>query len=783
MALNPPSGIVQWFNTPIGERGWNTFRAQLTGKDYPGTSRKTSYVKLSDKEAEEVIENIKKDSEGIPLFDEANAPDKAEEYQRWLVARYLTKAREEGFENRQKEGTKELEEELGPEGLDELLGLIREEAKVAVAAGGGGGGTTSSGSPPPPPTSSALAVVPKKPEDLVEEDIDSQILSILGLEDVFDLTYEEYETLLREAAAKGRMSGTQMSTESIELVTEEFKRVKGKTGKFKVKPKKVDINKVMNRAAPSPQKVQLDPQKLLPSADIVEEKTAEEVEDFKEAIVDELDTIGNKLDDLLKSIREEDKQDAKKKETKRRADEKEKKKKREAKLESKSAVSNIFEKVAKPFVSFFDRIKQFFLSILIGSAINFLLNVIKNPSIILNPLRNLVNGIVNFLNGIINWIWNAVITPINFVINSINTGIQGAINVINGALRLLGQPQISAQLIDPLPTQSPVQIPTWNAPVQQQAGGGQVVNSYIQQQAGGGQVVNVGDLTFNKGGSITNNSGITITGLGKDTRLIAAEPGEVMMSNPAGDFWGRDNLLAMNATGGGTNKPKFGQMGISAMQGGGVVGMQSRLPPLPPTNTLPGKQHYGASRDGGSRQHAGVDFDISGNEKFYSRIGGQVVGAPFRYGDDGWAIDIYNKNLNVFERIAEAAQVLVSPGQMISPGQAVVRGESNTGVIHYEIRRKIMGGFENTLDPIAFLGNPIQQAQIAGGSFDMNIPSAPAAPSVAPMYIGGGMMPSQQSSPAVSSASGNQSEVPSFSSEDPNNMTSIVVKSIYNVVG
>jgi hypothetical protein len=441
MALNPPSGIVQWYShNLVGPRAIATLKSMLTGVKQPGASSKTSYVRLSDKEADELIENIKKDPEGFPIFDEANAPDKPEEYQRWLVARYLTKVREDGFENRQKEGTKELEEELGPEGLDELLGLIREEAKVAVAAapsgGGGGGGTTSSGSPPPPPTSSALAVVPKKPEDLVEEDIDSQILSILGLEDVFDLTYEEYETLLREAAAKGRMSGTQMSTESIELVTEEFKRVKGKTGKFKVKPKKVDINKVMNRASPSPQKVQLDPQKLLPSANIVEEKTAEEVEDFKEAIVDELDTIGNKLDDLLKSIREEDKQDAKKKETKRRADEKEKKKKREAKLESKSTVSNVFQKVAKPFVSFFDRIKQFFLSILIGSAINFLLSVIKNPSIILNPLRNLVNGIVNFLNGIINWIWNAVITPINFVINSINTGIQGAINVINGASKI-----------------------------------------------------------------------------------------------------------------------------------------------------------------------------------------------------------------------------------------------------------------------------------------------------------------------------------------------------------
>jgi len=774
MALNPPSGIVKWYNSPLGERGWNSFRAQLTGKDYPGTSRKTSYVKLSDKEADEVISNIKKDPEGVPFFDEANAPDKAEDYQRWLVARYLTKSREEGFEGRKKEGTKQLEEELGPEGLDELLNLIREESAVEVGAGGGGGNSSSSSSSPPP-TSSALAVVAKKEDDLVDEEIDSRILSILGLEDVFDLTYEEYATELRAAAAAGRMSGSQMSTESIELVTEEFKRVKGKTGKFKVKPKKVDINKMMSKKASS-QKVQLDPKKLLPPSSIVEEKTAEDVDDFKEAIIDELDTVGEKLDELLKTIREEDTQEKKQKEGKRRKEEKEKKKKREANLESKSKATNIFNKVTKPFVSFFDRIKQFFMAILIGSAINFLLNVIKNPSIILNPLRNLVNGIVNFLNGIINWIWNAVITPINFVINSINTGIQGAIRVINGALSLLGQPQISAQPIKPLPTQSPVQIPTWNAPV--------------QQQTDGGQVVNVGDIAFNRGGPITNNSGITISGLGKDTRLVAAEPGEVMMSNAAGDYWGRDTLLSMNAMGGGTNKPKFSSMGISAMQGGGVVGMQSRLPPLPRTNTLPGGgQAYGAPRDDNrdgkpDRKHAGVDFDISGNEKFYSRIGGVVHGSPFRYGADGWAIDIFNDQLGVYERIAEAARVLVKAGQRVSPGQAVVQGESKTGVIHYEIRRKVHGGFEGSLDPIAFLGNPIQQAQIAASSPSTNIQAPSSASNIVPMYIGGpGGSPQQSSTPAVSSASGNQSNVPSFPSEDPNNMTSLVVKSIYNMVG
>jgi hypothetical protein len=150
---------------------------------------------------------------------------------------------------------------------------------------------------------------------------------------------------------------------------------------------------------------------------------------------------------------------------------------------------------------------------------------------------------------------------------------------------------------------------------------------------------------------------------------------------------------------------------IQSTQPTGVSGIsQGSLPPLPQTNTLPGKQHYGASRPG--RKHAGVDFDIKGpNAKFYSRIGGVVYGGQFRYGEDGWATDIYNQQLGVYERIAEAAKIVVKPGQTIKPGDLVAVGESGTGVIHYEIRKKVDGGFENTVDPIAFLKN--QKPQIA----------------------------------------------------------------------
>ena len=142
------------------------------------------------------------------------------------------------------------------------------------------------------------------------------------------------------------------------------------------------------------------------------------------------------------------------------------------------------------------------------------------------------------------------------------------------------------------------------------------------------------------------------------------------------------------------------------------------LPPLPPTNTVAG-QNYGASRDGGRRKHAGVDFDISGNEKFYSRIGGKVIYAGNAGGGYGNVVDIYNKDLNVTERIAEAARILpgVVKGAIIRRGQAVVEGEGSTGVIHYEIRpgkAGASGSFKGTVNPLDYLKKlEKKEAQVA----------------------------------------------------------------------
>lgn len=151
----------------------------------------------------------------------------------------------------------------------------------------------------------------------------------------------------------------------------------------------------------------------------------------------------------------------------------------------------------------------------------------------------------------------------------------------------------------------------------------------------------------------------------------------------------------------------------------GVVGTVSQqgLPSLPPTGTM-GGQNYGDSRSGG-RRHAGQDYDISGNQKFYSRIGGEVVNIGYDPSGYGNYVDIYNKNLNITERIAEGNNVLVKRGDTIRKGQPVVQGESNTGVIHYEIRkgRNTTFGFEGTIDPKKFLSSNSQSAsKFLGGT-------------------------------------------------------------------
>ena len=723
MAVEAPSGIVKWYShNLVGPRSLATLKGQLTGVKQPGGFSATSYVRLSDKEADELIENIKKDPEGFPIFDEDNAPDKREEYQRWLVARYHTKVKEESFEKTQDKSP-----------------------------------------PQSDPTSSALVPVGTKGTDLVVDQIDERVLSILGLQDAFDFTYEEYLTLLKEKAVAARMTQQGMSTESVELITDELKRVKGKTGKFKVKAKKVNINKVVNRTGQAAKtSVQLDPTKLLPPAISDSQEEQQEVQkdilDFlKNDLLDALKSINSVVTDILDVLKEQRAVDRKKTEQDRKNAEVEKKRKREAKLEGDAGkgMSSLVSTIAKPFTNFFDTIKNFFMNILMGSAINFLLAVIKDPSIILTPLKNFANMIIGFLNGIISFMWNMIVSPINFVINGINTGIQGLINQINNAIQLIpGARPITAPQLPTVP--GPPQIPTFP----------------VQQQEGGGETINIGDISLMSGGGVDKKTGMKVSGFGKDTQLTALSPGEVVFSNPAADFWGRDNLLAMNAMGGGTNKPKFGALGsVQTMAGGGMVdGEHGPINYLKKIN-----QSLSLGTIGGNTSN-------NTNNTFLNLIRGSVSSTTSGQSSSKGSVASTTSG----QSSSKGSVATSSPTKLdvIPPeGRMVTR----LGILYYQKPDSIGTLTHPSAAPASIrmqspinLDKSITNINLQSTKQATNIqPPTSSQPRVAmlPVPVGGG-----QQAP-TSSATPGQPDVPGFSPEDPMNMSTLVVKAIYNMVG
>ena len=258
------------------------------------------------------------------------------------------------------------------------------------------------------------------------------------------------------------------------------------------------------------------------------------------------------------------------------AEAKERRVNREKVLESKGKKSgvddkNLGKKAVKPVKGIFDMLMDFFKNILLGGALLFLLNVLKDPKKMLQPFVDALNNVLGFFNGIIRGIngfidgFNTfVFGPINmFILSPIHASLNFIEDRINDVLGLFG-----ADPLENIPDESPTleipkipEIPMYD-PFK--------IRPENQEQAPPVQ-------TFSGGGQVTNNS-INITGAGADTQLIAAQPGEIVMSKGAVSKYGASNLLAMNAAGGGTNKPRDNK-GIQGFAGGGLVGGTAGNPP------------------------------------------------------------------------------------------------------------------------------------------------------------------------------------------------------------
>ena len=378
-----------------------------------------------------------------------------------------------------------------------------------------------------------------------QEQIDIRILRLIGLEDVFDLDYGTYLSLLKEVMVKGRMTKTSIPTEEIELVTKEFKRVRSKKdkGRFKVKSKKISASKLTGGSVAA---IAGSVKALAPSMGsslvAVSKKTTgggESDSDPLTEIKESLDRIAGLLIQQLANLKATG-------EKERRAAENKRREARETRLEKGfAAVTKVAKKIVAPVKSILDKIINFFVTIFLGRAVIKLLDWFGDPA---NAKK--VSAIFRFLGDQ----WPKLIAAYLLFGNSLGRFITRLSfrllrAIATFALRnpklagAIGGIALGGFLVDYLSKNNPFQI--------------------SERDEDADRTV----TEFNQGGFVSGQSGI-------DKIPAMLTDGEFVMSRGAVQQFGLDTLLAMNAAGGGTNRPRV-VSGVSFAQGGGPIGTRN----------------------------------------------------------------------------------------------------------------------------------------------------------------------------------------------------------------
>jgi hypothetical protein len=469
---------------------------------------------------------------------------------------------------------------MGPDELDDLLASIRAEGK----------------------NESALALYEgTREEDLVNEDVDERVLRILGLDEVFDIDYGTYLTLLREKLAESRMVDKKISTEENMLLTDEFKRVRGNVGRFRIRRKKITSENlgVTGPIRVSTEKFYLTSKAVIPQPATPVTESSEDIKDISEAI-----------DKILKSLTDQNKLTKKEADEERKSDEQRRRTKRESELEKPiQKATELVKKIVAPFQSILDRIMRFIQFTLLGYFVDKVLKWFADPE---NDRKIKVLG--RFLKD---W-WPALLTAYGLFATPFGLFVRSTLKLLRGfipqmarfiaanpyvfgaaaagagayaASQMNEQRRKEFKKTDPsivLPEETAKTGKTPGVPQLQQEqmlqrgfGGAFSNGGRIRRKSffGGGavdRIVDVNDIAFDGGGGISDDSGLRITGAGPDTQLIAAQPGEVMISKKAVDKYGANFFLGLNKRAGGTNIPRMVN-NIQLAQGGGMVGGFGRV--------------------------------------------------------------------------------------------------------------------------------------------------------------------------------------------------------------
>jgi hypothetical protein len=396
------------------------------------------------------------------------------------------------------------------------------------------------------------------PNSNQKEVIDTRILRLIGLEDVFDLDYETYLTLLKEAMVKGRMAKTSIPTEEVELLTNEYKRVKTKKdkGRFEVKGKKItagsfSVGQVKAKLSGTKSKG------LLPAA-IGKSPIASSLTESISAITSAVTSIAETLKAQKTLTDDATAFDKRKAEQDKRA-------LAESKLEKRfDGLKKAAEKIIAPVKSLLDRVLEFFTTILLGRVVYKLIEWLGNPE-----NANKVKSIIRFLGD-----WGPALLGgfilfgtkfgkgIRILTRIALSGIGKLAKAIPALLRFgKNNPKTALALATGAYAATQLSQRAFSGgdeKVQGLVGGGYVRPRFLGFSGGG---FNFGNM-FN--GYVSGQKGV-------DKVPAMLTDGEFVMSRGAVEKYGVDILESMNAAGGGNNKPKV-VSGTTYAAGGGMIG-------------------------------------------------------------------------------------------------------------------------------------------------------------------------------------------------------------------
>jgi hypothetical protein len=295
-----------------------------------------------------------------------------------------------------------------------------------------------------------------------------------------------------------------------------------------------------------------------------------------------LEDINSKLDDLLNTIRSEQKLEEKSVEKERLSAEREKRAGAENKLEKRfSGLKKAAEKIIAPVKGILDQILDFFVKILLGRALYKIVEWFGNKE-----NQGKIQTIIRFIGDF----WPALTAAVLLFGTSFG-------GIVRGLLGTVGKLTIGLLKVIPkflMFLKSPFGLAIATA-----AGIGALVAKMVQanqegtatikdpddpnksqmdeiRQGGGmtGMPISADMLGFNKGGLVPAfRGGGKVPGGGPNRDSVPAmlTPGEFVMSRGAVQRYGTDTLASMNAVGGGTNIPMMSK-GITKAQGGGYIG-------------------------------------------------------------------------------------------------------------------------------------------------------------------------------------------------------------------